>query len=447
MTSIPFAHILRGLLFSAGLLCLTSTSSFAQEGRPQDHSPEGVVRLSDVLSEVRENNPNLAAARLNADALSQRREQVSALPDPTVAFEYQPFSRLQAMDAMRSMWSAEQMIPYPGKLGLRGRIADRQADIAHHESEILSEDLILRAKKAYYDLYRAQQLQAIIDDFEESLSGYVEVAAVRYEVGKGSQQAVLKAQVERNQLAQQLIELRERKRSAAETLARLTNRPGGASYFQRVEIATPPVADYIGEDLIRVAVDRRHEMAALQSASEEADLEVELARKEFRPDFGVGLKYFDITGSLMPGGVGGTDGLAFGASVQIPLQRGRLRAQLREAQIRQAEVEAQREALMTEFQTDIDNLLYALQQETETLNLYSSTLLPQASSTTEAALFAYTSGTSGFLDLLDAERTEFALRKGYEDTLARYLTTAAELERALGLTSLEDLDALTARSE
>ena len=422
------------------LLAWIALPAFGQQ--PASPSPTAVLDLNEVLAEVQANNPSLRAAGLNAEALAQRRAQVSALPDPTLGLTYQPFPMLTAHGAQRLQLRVEQMIPYPGKLGLQGAIADLGAEIATRETEVLAEDLLLQAKQAYYDLYRIQQTDALIASFQDDLQGFEDVATVRYEVGQGAQQAVLKAQLEKNQLTQRLLDLRERRRRAAEMLARLTGQPGGTRYFQTVRLTPPDVPDIEAASLLNLAFQQRPEMEMLEVAAERADRQIELAEKQFRPDFGVNLTYFDIAARDMPATATGRDALAIGASIKVPLQRGRLRAGVEEARLRRAEIDARQEALRTHFETQIDDLIYALAQEAEALTLYDQTLLPQATTTVEATLSAYTTGRTDFLNLLDAERTLFALRTSYEDTLNRYLKTAAALERALGIPSLSDLDTL-----
>ena len=142
----------------------------------------------------------------------------------------------------------------------------------------------------------------------------------------------------------------------------------------------------------------------------------------------------------MPPTADGRDAFAIGASIKVPLQRGRLRARLEEARVRQVQVETRQEALETAFQTQIADLTSRLRQDTEQLTLYREALLPQAETTLQATLSAYTTGRTAFLDLLDAQRMLFSLRAGYEDTFARYLKGTAALERALGIPSLSELD-------
>lgn len=431
---------MRVRLACGALLAWIAFPAFGQQ--PASPSPPAPLDLQAVLAEVQANNPSLHAEALNAEALSQRRAQVSALPDPTVGLVYQPFPILTARGTQRLQLRVEQMIPYPGKRSLQGQIADLDADMAVHEAHVLAEDLFLQAKHAYYDLYRIQQTEALIAGFQDALQDFEDVATVRYEVGQGTQQAILKAQLERNQLTQRRLDLRERRRHAAETLARLTGQPGGTRYFQTVRLTPPEVPTIETASLLHLAFQQRPEVEMLSVAAERADRQIELAEMQFRPDFGVNLTYFDIAARDMPATATGRDALAIGASIKVPLQRGRLRAQVEEARLRRAEIDARKDALRTEVETQIDDLLYALLQEAEALKLYDQTLLPQATTTVEATLSAYTTGRTDFLNLLDAERTLFALRTSYEDTRTRYLKTTASLERALGILSLKDLDTL-----
>lgn len=429
----------RWLMLAAALVTgLCARTSSAQDGP---------ILLADVLRDVTAANPTLEAARLAAEALTFRGEQVSARPDPTFGVKYQPYPMLTAHGAQRSQWTLEQMIPYPGKLGLQEEIADIGARRAEYEVASLADDLIVRAKEAYYELYRLQELEALISGFQDDLSRFEEAAAVRYEVGQGMQQAVLKAQLEKNQLTRHLIDLQVRRRSAAETLARLTNDAQGVRRYQTAELVPPPLPDVDRAALVRVSMEQRAEVAALDAAAEQAERQVDLARMQYRPDFGLNFTYFDIASRDAPATAGGRDAVSVGVSIKFPLQRGRVRAQIAEAEIRRREIAARREALETDIRTRIQDLLFNLEQEQETLDLYERVLLPQAASTVEAALSAYTSGRTGYLELLDAQRGVFDLRTGLEDARLRYLTTAARLERVLGIDSLDQLERLISHSQ
>ncbi len=405
------------------------------------------ITLEEVIEQIESANPDLRAARLRADALGRVPDQVSAWPDPSISVGYQPVPMLTAHGAQRSQWTIEQIIPYPGKRGLRASVAGLDARVAEREREALLDDLILQAKEAYYDLYRLDRIEALIGNFEAELRQFEEAVAVRYEVGSGQQQALLKAQLERNQLTQRLHHIEGARRRAAATLARLTNDPEGPDYYLAAEPTPPNAVDLEPTRLTELAFAQRPELAALETAAEQADREIDLARLDGYPDVGLRITYFDIAGRDVPATAGGRDALALGATVRIPLQRTRIRASVDEARLRRSRIEAQQEAVRSHYRTQIDELVAAIEHESWSIDEFESILLPQAASMVEAATSAYSTGSASFLDLLDAERTLFSLRSGYIDAVNRLLVASARLERVLGVRSLGDSDTLTENAQ
>ncbi len=398
--------------------------------------------LDNLLTEIRANNPSLRVSRLETEVLATRSRQASAFPDPSVTVGYQPYPLLTARGAQRSQWRIEQMAPYPGKLSLRGAIADLGAEVAGFEADTFEEDLLFEAKQAYYELYRIQQQEQRILAFQDRLENFEEAAATQYEVGSGMQQAILKAQLEKNTLARMQLELAERRRTAAETLTRLLNRPTSEAFMTHIRVEEPPILRLDEAALLEIARRERPEADALDAAARRADARIALARKQFMPDFGLSVTWFDIGRADAPPTATGRDAVAIGATVKVPIQRGARRARLKEAGVRRIQVEARQEALETSFRTQIADLASRLRGEARQLTLYREALIPQAETTLQATLGAYATGRADFLDLLDAERMLFSLGTGYEDTFARYLKTTAAFERALGVRSLADLDTL-----
>ena len=399
-----------------------------------------LLSLDDLLTEVRVNNPSLRVSRLEAEAQATRSRQVSVLPDPSVTVGYQPYPLLTARGAQRSQWRIEQMVPYPGKLSLQGAIADLSAEVTGFEADTFEEDLLFETKQAYYELYRVQQQEQLILAFQDRLESFEEAAAAQYEVGTGMQQAILKAQLEKNTLARVQLELAEHRRTAAETLTRLLNRSTSDAFTAGVRVEAPPILRLDEDALLEIARRERPEADALDAAARRADARIALARKQFMPDFGLNITYFDIGNTDVPPTATGRDAVAIGATINVPIQRGDLRARLEETRVRRIQIETRQEALETSFRTQIADLVSRLRGEAQQLALYREALIPQAETTLQATLSAYTTGRTDFLDLLDAERMLFSLGTGYEDTFARYLKTTAALERALGIRSLADLD-------
>ena len=409
----------------------------------QPAAPDTITQtltLPALLAEVRASNLALEAARLEAGALATRSRQVSALPDPSLGVTYQPRPILTARGYQRSQWRLQQQVPFPGKLRLRGEIADLGAKASSLKADVLAHELMLRAKRMFFKLYRIQEQTQLIQAFQERLEGFEEVAATRYEVGSGAQQAVLKAQLEKNRLAQRLLNLSETRRTAALALAELLNRPNAEALTAgQVHLERPDV-QIAAAEAKAVALARRAEADVLQTQIEQAGAQVDLAQKQFWPDFTLSASYFDIgAGGPMPS-MTGRDALALNVGIEIPLWRGKLQANLEEARLRRRKAQARYEDLQVQIKTQVSDLINQIRTERRTLTLYEETLIPQAEVALESSLSAYTTGQTDFLNLLDSERTLFSLQMSYEEAVKRYLDATAALERALG-TTLPEVDA------
>ncbi len=426
------------ILFNTALLISGGTGT----ARAQDHRAPDSLRtldLTEILTRIRLSNPDLATARITTEALGTKREQVSALPDPTVMLNVLPFPVYTARGKQLAQLKVEQKFPFPGKLGLMGDIADFTTEIAGNQTDALANNLELQAKQAYFEIYRIHRYETLIHDFEDRLRDFESVAATQYEVGRGLQQSIIKAQLERNTLSRQLIDLARMRRTALEKISRLTNLPIARAADTLITASAPGIPPMDNAELLELAKRLRPESQALATAQERADTGVHLAKKKFMPDFGVNLTYFDVGTADIPPNADGRNALAIGFSVKVPLQRGRLHSQLEEARLQRRRVDATVESLYTGFETRIADLMSMLAEDTRQLRLYSTVLIPQAQTTLSVTVSAYTTDRTDFLNLLDAERMLFKLHLGYEDTYARYLKTVAALEQALGVTSLDQL--------
>jgi outer membrane protein TolC len=395
----------------------------ATERTAESTNDTTVVRLEQLIETALRTNPALHAAYLRAEAMATQRLQARTLPDPTAGIMYQPRFAM-------AEWRFEQMFPFPGKLRLRGEVAELGAEVAESEAGIVAEDLILQIRQAYDELYRLQEQANLVEQFQEELRNFEEAAATRYEVGEGLQQSILKAQLERNALNIRLEKLAEESRAAMERLAFLLDLPDLSDLEGRV-LARSAAVDRSG-DLFERALAERPEVDVLRMEIDLSEASIDLAQREFLPDFMLGVNYFDIgEGGAMPTATG-RDAVALNVGVRLPLWRGKQRANLQQAKLERSRAEARLRSLETSIRTTISNLDHRLERQERQLALLEEDLLPLARSTVEATLSAYGTGRTSFLDLLDAERMLFNLRMEHVDTRARYLQTSAELERALG---------------
>ena len=419
---------------AAARLALLLSLALAAVPTVRAQAPD-TLRLGAVLDALYADNPTLAAERLDARALARRGDQVGALPDPTASVLVAPYPILTARGTQRSQWRVEQRLPWPGTLGLRRDAADAAADAARLGADATALDLARDATRAYADLVRTQEAADVVRAFQARLDAFAEAAAVRYEVGRGPQGAILQVQLERQRLGERLIEFERQRDAAVQTLARVLDRPG----LTVGRVVTPPAALPDADALDALALDLRPEVAAAQARIDQAEIDVALAERAYYPDLGVGVVYTDIAEADAPPTATGRDALGLMASVRIPLGRDRLRAGVQEARLRRQAAEVRLEATRTAIQTDLADALSDARRAAEAVALYRDTLLPLSLTTVESALAGYTTGTVDFLAFLDAERARFQIQLGLVDARARLLDASADLARAVGLTTPDAL--------
>ncbi len=399
----------------------------------------GQTDLTRLIYELRLNNQSLVVSRQDARLLGTRSRQVATWPDPKVSLSVMPYPIYTARGKQRAQLRIDQTIPYPGKLGLKGQLADLSSQSAELRTRQTEDLLIFELKHAYFELYRVQREQELIHEFQGRLNMFEQVAAKKYEVGDGTQQAILKAQLERNLWSMKILNLEEARISATEVISRLLNRSVDATEIEEIPPQLIPTLNQPLATLHALALEQRPASRMLEIEVDRVIAEDELAHKQFRPDFGFSLTYFDLAASDIPPNADGQNALAIGFSVSIPIQRDGKHARVEEAQIRREQIDAEVLALEIAIRSDINDKVGRMNENRRQLDLVNDVLLPQAESTLEASLSAYTTGQTDFLNLLDSERTLVELRIQVEEITARYLKIVASLEYALGVDSLEDI--------
>ena len=119
----------------------------------QEREPAAAdATLASLVSELSGNNPELASARREVDMRVSRIAPAGTPPDPTLSFgdmsglARPPFFPSKSTPNAFRQAGASQEMPYPGKLGLRSRIAATDADAARWSLEGTRLQLIAELK-------------------------------------------------------------------------------------------------------------------------------------------------------------------------------------------------------------------------------------------------------------------------------------------------------------
>ncbi len=175
------------------------------------------------------------------------------------------------------------------------------------------------------------------------------------------------------------------------------------------------------------------ELRRLDALVRREERAVDLARKEFYPDWVLGVDYTSTDEALMPGTPdSGKDPLMAHVALDIPLWRGRYHAGVEEARHRRRAAARAREEMGNRLQADLRRVLYRFHDAERKIDLYGDTLVPQAEQALKLTEEAYRTGTGDFLDLIDAERLLLEFQLAHERALADREIAVARLEQLVG---------------
>ncbi|MGH9813588.1 MAG: TolC family protein, partial [Candidatus Acidiferrales bacterium] len=287
-------------------LALVPMAVAAQESPPvaqiraqiaaEPERPAASVSLEALVDEALANNPGVQSALRRVEALRRRAPQARSLPDPMLEVGWmgnlKPFGVMRDDPSSYRGVGVQQTLPFPGKLRLRGDIASKEADAAWWDYEALRRQVVAEVKAAYYEYAYYHQATDVTLKNKDLLEKLARIAQARYEVGKGIQQDVLKAQIELSRLRQRLTVLEQQKRTAQVRINTLLARDPETPLGDPLPLARTELARSLAE-LYQLARENDTGLQREQRRIERGELAVNLARKEYYPDLGVAYSYWN----------------------------------------------------------------------------------------------------------------------------------------------------------
>ena len=417
------------ILLGCGLLVLhpsPSRQATAQDGAPEF---EQSVDLPRLRSYALANNPDIKAAEQRWRAAQARPSQEGSLPDPMVNTGYhnESFGRLTqgSSDFSWIRLGAEQEVPFPGKLSLKETVAAREADRegAMYGAAILS--VVTRLRVAYDDYALVHKSLEIVRRNQGLLEQLEQAAEAKYRVGEGLQQDVLRAQVELSVLLGRLTSLEQERQSAAAMLNAVLNRPPAAPLGAPLAIEKVSFSR-TADELESIARERSPNLRAAQLGVDRAESSLDLARRQYYPDFVLRADYYNKA-DLTPE-------WEVGAGIRIPLYFWRKQAfGVREAAAGVSEARATKQSTSQDILARVQSLYAQVTAAERLVDLYGGTVVPQAELSLHSASAGYQVGRVDFLTLLNSFTVlnEYQLR--YSEELASFDKAVAQLEEAAGL--------------
>lgn len=178
--------------------------------------------IQDLIEEAIKNNPELKVLEEKIHAFEQRPSQARSLDDPRLRLSIMNLPvdtfRFDQEAMTQKQISLMQRFPFPGKLSLKGEIAEKELEIVRDEYTEKKNNIIMQVKVSYQELLFIEKTIEITKENQSLLREFVKIAETKYAVGKGIQQDVLKAQVELSKITNQLIVLEQKKKNSHGTV-------------------------------------------------------------------------------------------------------------------------------------------------------------------------------------------------------------------------------------
>lgn len=383
------------------------------------------VRLADLIEEARNANPEIRAARERSTAARFAPSRVAAYEDPM--FTYEAFNTPESLNLRRTdnnILKLSQKIPFPGKLGLAGTAAQRDADMAAEDLRMAELEVVSAVKRAYYDLWKAGEDAGIYARDEDLVARFAKIAEQKYAVGMVSQPDVLRAQVELTRLVSRVTTAALAVDGARAELNALLSRPAD----EALGVVEPPPGsrlDATPEGLTETALRRRPEVASQQAAIARDETNVRLARLGYLPDFDVTLERFFNSGR--------EDGFGAIVSISLPFAyKSKYDAAASEAKARLAGTEADSRRIEDRVRKEVRQAYLRARTAQLERDLYRTTHVPQAEQALQASEISYQTGKIDFLSLIDSLRAIEAVHVEHVEAEAEFEKAFADLERAVG---------------
>ncbi len=387
-----------------------------------------IIKLDSLVEEATNNNPLIKASKAKWEASIMRPSQEGSLPNPIIGGRIKnvSFSDITLGEDPRSDIQAfvAQEIPFPGKLSSKEKIAQKESESQRWLSDAISRKIIADLKETYFEWFFINKSIEITNRNKELLQKFTKIAEVKYEVGMGIQQDVLKAQVEVSGFIERLELLAKRKEIVETKIKRILNRPLDSPLGEPEEITKSELTTTLAE-----ITDATSEHAPLlKSSSEIVDSREEslkLAKKQYLPDFILGATYFN-----RDWGNGDLDDIwQVSLGLRVPLYYWRKeKFGVREASLDVSQARENYESTKNNLLFQVkDNYITATTAE-KLVELYQTGIIPQSTLSLESAISGYQVGNIDFLTLLNNLITLFNFELEYYKQLTEYQKALARIE-------------------
>jgi outer membrane protein, heavy metal efflux system len=364
------------------------------------------VSLGELFDYALGNNPEIGALRNSIEAKKQDVRTAAVLPDPSFSAGYFISSVETRVGPQKGKIGASQMLPWPGKLRDKKRIAQKELSATIEELNDRSAVLLSDITETYAALFAIGKTIAINSENLNLLKQMESLLLAKYSTTNTTQMSLLKLQVAMAVLEDEIKSLASEAKKEREKLIALL----GGMYTKQIDFPQnlPDITVSIDESLLDSALNssnpKLRNLSFLKSAASE---KVNLSQKKYIPNFMLMTDYIftDATNSSMVSAdENGKNPWIITASINVPIWFRANNAKISKMK--------NMESAVTEKEKNMHNILHAKIMELHEsyrdvdrkIELFETILIPKAKQSLSLFEEAYTNNNASILDFLDAQR-------------------------------------------
>ena len=423
--------LMLGVLMKMEVYGMTQTATTPEQTDVSTLSTE-TLDLPNLIRVAVDRNPKVKAAKARWQATIEQYPQVTALPDPMFMYGYFLRSVETRVGPQRHRVSFSQAFPYPGTLDAAGEVVKKAIEIERVKHEQVIRDLIVELKLSYHELVYLHQAVALTRQNRELIASILTIATARYAEGESTLNDVLKAQSQLAQLEYDLILLEELQRVEHANIKGILSIPSATSLGPTVPIAYEPL-DVTLADIEKQALAKRQELRIAALTIEKATKGIALAELQTKPMLKFDLMTIETGEALMLDAPGsGKNPFSIGFGVTIPWSSLKNSSKVREAQQNHEVITANKRVLEDETKVALQKIYFRLENARRLVELYETTLIPQAGAAIEVAETWHQEGPKSITGFLETQSVWLNFNLARLRAVADYQQNVARLEKLVG---------------
>ncbi len=408
------------------------------------------LSVDEALAIFYQRNLDLIAAQYNIDQSKAEAVIASAIPNPTLGFQLAELANNLNKGSSATgcshdpnvscgpaeYFSFSQLIETAGKRGLRiqsSGFATQAAESDFRDAVRIFSNMV---RDAYYDLLQAQKNRWLAQEIVDHYQVITKANDLRLKKGDVSESDFLRVKMEATRAQSDLDNAQTAMEQARSALAVILRWPDKSLQFEAQD-QWPDIKDIgqklTNDELINKALQQRPDLQGDKQRAEQAEKELELARR---------LKYPDVTlnaGYARDPSNNALNSFFVGVNVPVPLFY-QYQGESDKAAVNLNQSRLAVEQTELSIRNDVVSALATWNSADKIVQRFKEGLLDDARTVRDSSELAYNKGATSVLDFIEAQRNYKNVMRDYYAAVINRTNAYYDLAKSLGVELNADTD-------